>query len=78
MSYDLKPTPPDNTCTHCGREGLTLCEDVTHYHEVYFDDGEWSVSPVRHQEQLWSEHGVRLMCSDCGTYFEVPEVLLDA
>jgi transcription elongation factor Elf1 len=72
---ELKPTPRSNDCPHCGREGLTLCIDVVQYREVYFKDGEWSASPVRHQEPIWSEQGARLMCSDCGEYFHVPETL---
>lgn len=71
----FKPTPPTNTCPTCGREGLTLCIDVTQYREAYLKDGEWSASPVRHQE-TWAEEAVRLMCSDCGEYFYAPETIL--
>jgi hypothetical protein len=68
----MKPTPPTNECTECGREGLALARDVTHYHDMDFD-GEWRASPVTHHEEIWSEKGLRLFCPDCGAYFEPPE-----
>jgi hypothetical protein len=71
MTY-LNTTPTSNTCPHCGSEGFTLCTDVTQYQPMQFDDGEWVVGDVSHQEPIWSGDGVRMMCAECGTYFTVP------
>ena len=74
---EKKPTPPDLICPECGAEDVFgLAIDETSYYRVL----ELSTKRVRakHQDTETAASGdplgsVRLMCTSCDTYFEMPD-----
>lgn len=69
--------PDDGTCP-CGSKDLMLAKDQTEYTPVTKeDDGDWEYK-VSHTEDLDSGDTIgtlRLFCTACGQYFNVPEEL---
>lgn len=67
----MKPTPLSTTCPSCHEEySMLLVVDVCHYYRVTeLDKGH--VEGTGTGETEIGE--VRLFCSDCGEYFEVPD-----
>ena len=73
----LKPTPKENRCTECGEEGLTLAEEFTKYFSLKCDEmGHWQKRYLLNEEPgSENEVSVRLLCAECGTYYQVPNEL---
>lgn len=69
----LLPLPHDGRCV-CGCSEFTLARDKTEYSPVELVDGEYR-STYGHQEDSSAPDAVRLFCSDCGNYFQVPDSL---
>ena len=69
---------PDNGVCPCGRKDLMLAKDQTEYTPVTKEgDGGWE-HKVSHTEDLDSGGPIgslRLFCTACGQYFNVPEDL---
>lgn len=67
---------PDNGVCPCGSKDLMLAKDQTEYTPVS-KDGEWEQSTA-YTEDMDSEDplgNVRLFCTACNQYFNVPEEL---
>lgn len=67
---------PDGSCP-CGSTALLLAKDRTEYTPVSKEDGVWCPG-ASHTEQADSDPmgSVRLFCTACGQYFNVPEGLV--
>jgi len=70
MTY-LLPLPADKRCCD---EMLSLAIDQVDYYSVEFVDGHWETN-YSGQEPQDGPDSVRLFCSQCGNYYEVPEEL---
>jgi hypothetical protein len=68
--------PADGTCP-CGSKELLLAKDQTEYTPVSRVDGKWlpGASYTEQTESADALGGVRVFCTDCGQYFNVPEDL---
>lgn len=68
--------PADGNCT-CGCGELMLARDVVEYTSAVKTDGEWELGGLN-TEALFNDDpmgNVRLFCTACGQYFNVPEEL---
>ena len=68
--------PADGVCP-CGSKDLMLAKDQTEYTPVT-KDTEWEYG-ASYTEQMNSDDpigNVRLFCTDCGQYFNVPDEVL--
>lgn len=68
--------PADGACP-CGCKELMLARDQTEYTPYTFEDGAWR-DAGSHTEEMDSDDpmgSVRMFCTDCGQYFNVPEEL---
>lgn len=76
MSQEIKPLPSNNACP-CGGD-LLLARDVIEYTPVEFDadTGQWELGATStEQMDSLSEPTIRLFCTTCGEYYEVPQAL---
>jgi len=64
----------DNKCSACGGADLLLAKDTVSYSPVTVQDGKL-VASYSHDEPSTADDAVRLFCTACGEYFEVPEEL---
>ncbi|WP_087746390.1 MULTISPECIES: hypothetical protein [unclassified Acidovorax] len=68
--------PPDGVCP-CGSHDLVLARDQIEYTPVSKEGGAWDYG-ASYAEQMYSDDpmgNVRLFCTACGQYFNVPEEL---
>lgn len=68
------PELKDNCCPKCKSPDLLLCQDQTLYRDARFKNGCWNISSSRF-ESIDGEDSMRLMCTECGEYMEVPKEL---
>lgn len=80
MTDSRIPLPPSGVCP-CGSEDLMLAKDQTKNQTEYTPvtkDTEWEFGPsdTEPTENADPMGNVRLFCTACGQYFDVPEELL--
>jgi hypothetical protein len=76
MTDSRIPLPPSGVCP-CGSKDLMLAKDQTEYTPVTKGTGwERGATSVEQTGSFDPMGGVRLFCTACGQYFDVPEELL--
>lgn len=79
MDHKLKrlpPAPSEPRCPTCGEyHSMTLSEDRTERSKLAFEDGKWVKVGVPKSYPLETDSAVRMFCTNCGEYFEVPDGL---
>lgn len=69
------PQLNNGKCSACGSSDLLLAEDSTCYSPVAWVAGKWTRVTTSAPELSEADEPVRLFCTACGVYHEVPEEL---
>lgn len=69
---------PDGTCGKCGSPDMMLATDQTQYTAFEYVDGDWMDGGTSYEalDNDDPEGNVRLFCTKCHEYHEVPAALL--